>query len=75
MLEHNLINVFSCTSAIDALTCLRQVDSNTLETINTEINASGFFGTFVFVPVVDGTFITERPTQLLTVGKVNGVRS
>lgn len=38
------------------------------------INNSGFFGSFVFVPVVDGIFITDRPTQLLKQGKVNGVR-
>ena len=39
-----------------------------------EISVSGFFGTFVFVPVVDGSFITERPSELLKAGKVNGVR-
>ena len=36
-----------------------------------EINNSGFYGTFVFVPVVDGVFITERPSLLLREGKVN----
>jgi hypothetical protein len=30
-----------------------------LESANLEISASGFFGTFVFVPVVDGNFITD----------------
>ena len=38
-----------------------------------EINTNGFFGTFAFVPVVDGSFIIERPTELLKAGKVNGV--
>jgi len=64
----------SCASAKDTLNCLRKVDVDVLQAANTEINNSGFFGTFVFVPVVDGTFITERPTQLLKQGKVNGVR-
>ena len=64
----------SCSSAQDTLDCLRAVDVNSLQNANLEINASGFFGTFVFVPVVDGSFITERPTELLKAGKVNGVR-
>ncbi|KAF9443305.1 alpha/beta-hydrolase [Macrolepiota fuliginosa MF-IS2] len=61
-----------CSSATDTLACLRQVDVNVLEQANTNISGSGFFGTFLFVPVVDGHFITERPTQLLRQGKVNG---
>ena len=65
---------FSCSSAQDTLECLRAADINDLQGINLEINASGFFGTFVFVHVVDGSFITERPTELLKAGKVNGVR-
>jgi len=51
---------------------LRAVDVNSLQSANLGICASGFFGTFVFVPVVDGSFITERPTELLKAGKVNG---
>ena len=65
---------FSCSSAQDTLDCLRTVDVNSLQSANVEISVSGFFGTFVFVPVVDGSFITERPTELLKAGKVNGVR-
>ena len=64
---------FSCSTAQDTLDCLRAADVNSLQSANLEINASGFFGTFVFVPVVDGSFITERPTELLKAGKVNGV--
>ncbi|KAE9408465.1 alpha/beta-hydrolase, partial [Gymnopus androsaceus JB14] len=56
----------------DSLTCLRGVNETLLETINTNINEGGFFGTFVFVPVVDGTFITQRPIEALKQGKVNG---
>ena len=64
---------FSCLSAQDTLGCLRAADVNCLQSSNLEISASGFFGTFVFVPVVDGSFITERPTELLKAGKVNKV--
>ncbi|KDR83231.1 hypothetical protein GALMADRAFT_221150 [Galerina marginata CBS 339.88] len=62
----------NCSSAADTLNCLRNADLNTLQTANKVINSSGFFGTFVFVPVVDGTFITDRPTQLLKEKKING---
>ena len=61
----------SCSTAQDTLECLRSVDVNSLENANLEINNSGFYGTFVFVPVVDGVFITERPSLLLREGKVN----
>ncbi|KAF7338706.1 COesterase domain-containing protein [Mycena sanguinolenta] len=62
----------NCTSATDQLACLRAVDATTLETANNNINIGGFFGTFLMVPVVDGVFITQRPTLSLLEGKVNG---
>ncbi|KAJ7235638.1 alpha beta-hydrolase [Mycena haematopus] len=62
----------NCTSATDPLACLRAADSTTLETTNTNINLGAFFGTFLVVPVIDGTFITQRPTLSLLEGKVNG---
>ncbi|KAF8183427.1 Alpha/Beta hydrolase protein [Pholiota molesta] len=65
LLFSEVVSQTNCTSSKDSLECLRGVDVNTLQAANTEINASGFFGTFVFVPVVDGTFITARPTELL----------
>jgi len=64
-----------CASASDTLKCLRQANVTALQAANTEINASAFFFTNVFIPVVDGTFIIDRPTQLLKDKKVNTVRS
>jgi hypothetical protein len=64
----------SCGSNLDTLSCLRAADVNTLQTLNYDINFNGFFGTFVFVPVVDGTFIMERPTITISKGRLNGVR-
>ncbi|KAH9486198.1 putative secreted lipase [Psilocybe cubensis] len=61
-----------CSSSADTLNCLRLADVNVLQAANVAINTAGFFGTFVFVPVVDGTFIQGRPTQLLKQKKVNG---
>ncbi|KAJ6470424.1 alpha/beta-hydrolase [Mycena sanguinolenta] len=63
----------NCTSATDPMTCLRAVDVDTLQTINTNITAAAFFRTFVVVPVIDGIFITQRPTLSLSEGKVNGL--
>ncbi|KAL4263890.1 Carboxylic ester hydrolase [Pleurotus pulmonarius] len=61
-----------CGSASDALSCLRAVNASTLQAANVNVSRSGFSGTYVSVPVVDGEFITQRPTQALRQGKVNG---
>ncbi|KAJ6577831.1 Alpha/Beta hydrolase protein [Mycena capillaripes] len=62
----------NCTTATDWMACLRAADATVLETANNNINIGGFFGTFLLVPVVDGVFITQRPTVSLMEGKVNG---
>ncbi|KAF9459592.1 Alpha/Beta hydrolase protein [Collybia nuda] len=63
----------NCSLAHDSLDCLREVDVNALENINNIVAGSGFFGTFLFAPVVDGTFITQRPLKALEEKRVNGV--
>ena len=60
-----------CFVARDALECLRQVGAPTAHKVN--VSNSGFFGTCVFVPVVDGTLITKRATESVHLGRVNGV--
>ncbi|KAJ7737696.1 Alpha/Beta hydrolase protein [Mycena metata] len=62
----------NCSTATNAMTCLRAASATTLETANVNINNGGFFGTFLFVPVVDGKFITQRPTLSFMQRKVNG---
>ncbi|KAF7365126.1 Carboxylic ester hydrolase [Mycena venus] len=59
----------NCTKPLD---CLRGVDSATLANININLILAGFQGTFTFVPVIDGSFITQSPTDAITQGKVNG---
>ncbi|KAG1888688.1 Alpha/Beta hydrolase protein [Suillus subluteus] len=61
-----------CGSSSDTLSCVRAADVNTLETLNSNINLDGFYGMLTFVPVVDGTFIVERPTVTLSKGRLNG---
>ena len=51
----------------------RSASASALQTANTAINYADFYGTYVFVPVVDGTFIVERPTVTLEKRRVNGV--
>lgn len=62
----------SCGNATDAFGCLMEVPGVTLESVNNQILTSGFFGTFLFAPVVDGDFIVERPIATLERGIVNG---
>ncbi|KAF7346430.1 Carboxylic ester hydrolase [Mycena sanguinolenta] len=66
-----LIDDPSCNGT-DPLGCLRTVDSATLGEINMNVIEHGFQGTFTFVPVVDGSFIVQSPTDSLIQGKVNG---
>ncbi|KAL0578556.1 hypothetical protein V5O48_003457 [Marasmius crinis-equi] len=71
-LYHQVVDSVNCTTAQDTLACLRKADTTALQTANTNINLAAFFGTFAFVPVVDGTFIKQRPIEALKEGKVNG---
>ncbi|EJD07869.1 alpha/beta-hydrolase [Fomitiporia mediterranea MF3/22] len=52
--------------------CLVDADAGTLESANAVINESGFYGTFVVVPVVGGDMIVERPIQTINRGRLNG---
>ncbi|PPQ73249.1 hypothetical protein CVT26_015059 [Gymnopilus dilepis] len=61
-----------CTTATDTLACLRKVKAETLHTVGAKISSNAFYGTFLHVPVVDGTFITDRPTELLGRKQRNG---
>ncbi|KAF9064636.1 Alpha/Beta hydrolase protein [Rhodocollybia butyracea] len=72
LLYSEVVAQTNCTSATSALACLRSVDANALGKINVNISSGGFFGTFIFAPVVDGSFIRQRPTESLKQGKVNG---
>ncbi|KAK7013829.1 carboxylic ester hydrolase [Favolaschia claudopus] len=58
----------NCTS----LACLRSAPVSALQQANLDINAAGFSGVCVFVPVIDGDFIRQSPAKALTEGKVNG---
>ncbi|KAH7888217.1 Alpha/Beta hydrolase protein [Phlebopus sp. FC_14] len=71
LLYNEVLNGTGCGSDSDTLSCLRNADVSALQTVNYNINLAGFYGTFVFVPVVDGTFIIERPTVTIAKGRLN----
>lgn len=62
-----------CSNATDTFECMVDVDEAILQSANSVINNSGFFGTFVLVPVIDGEFIKTSPTKQITSGRLNGV--
>lgn len=60
------------TNFTDKLSCLRSTDVDVLTQANNAIGAANFFGTYAWVPAVDGTFSTEWPLVLLEKGQLNG---
>ncbi|KAG0693371.1 Alpha/Beta hydrolase protein [Suillus ampliporus] len=72
MLYSEVVDGTNCSSSSDTLSCLRAADIDTLQTLNYDINTNGFSGMPIFVPVVDGTFIVERPTVTISKGRLNG---
>ncbi|KAF7342793.1 Carboxylic ester hydrolase [Mycena sanguinolenta] len=57
---------------LDALDCLRTVDTARLQEINQNIISASLYGTTTFGPVVDGSFITQSPMVALEQRRVNG---
>ena len=54
--------------------CLAAAPSALLQNASGTVSSSGLFGTFAFLPVVDGDLIQERPSLQLSRGKVSGKR-
>ncbi|KAG2017587.1 carotenoid ester lipase [Coprinopsis cinerea AmutBmut pab1-1] len=73
-LYNQTASLSGCDASEDSLACLRGLEASALQEINAALCASGFQGTFVFVPVVDGTFIKERPSVTFRRGRLNGKR-
>ncbi|KAG6906117.1 hypothetical protein DXG01_015840, partial [Tephrocybe rancida] len=71
-LYNQVVSQVNCTSATDTLACLRAVDFSELDATNQDITSRALPRTFVFFPVVDGTYITQRPSKALSEHKVNG---
>ncbi|KAJ7769912.1 Alpha/Beta hydrolase protein [Mycena metata] len=69
-LYSEVVTKTNCTAAEDSLACLRSADAASLIAAHESIIGVGF--RVKFVPVVDGDFITQRPTLSLAQGLVNG---
>lgn len=54
--------------------CLVGKDTKTLQIASFLVSASGTYGTWAFLPVTDGAFIQQRPSEQLLKKQVNGVR-
>lgn len=53
--------------------CLLAAPTDTLINASAQISQSGNFGTWAFLPVTDGVFVQDLPSQQLLRKKVNGV--
>ncbi|KAL1738845.1 Alpha/Beta hydrolase protein, partial [Schizophyllum fasciatum] len=60
-----------CSTARNHMRCLRGADPNLLLAVNYEMSMKAYYGTFLFVPVIDGKFILQRPSQNLAHRKLN----
>lgn len=54
--------------------CLVGKDTATLQNASAHVSTSGAYGTWAFLPVTDGVFIRQRPSQQLLQKQVNGIR-
>lgn len=52
--------------------CLSSASFAKLAIASNIVSAGGFYGTWAFVPVTDGTFVTQVPSAQLLTGKLNG---
>ncbi|KAK5071993.1 hypothetical protein LTR64_004227 [Lithohypha guttulata] len=53
--------------------CLLNVPTDTLINASTRITQSGTYGTWAFLPVTDGVFVQDLPSQQLLRKRVNGL--
>ncbi|KZL63981.1 carboxylesterase 2 [Colletotrichum tofieldiae] len=59
-------------TADDTFDCLVTTDTLTLQKASANVSESGVYGTWGFLPVTDGVFIQQRPSQQLVDKRVNG---
>ncbi|KAG7095883.1 hypothetical protein E1B28_006572 [Marasmius oreades] len=71
-LYNQVVEQTNCAFSADSLACLRKADTQALQAANMNVSMAGFYGTYMFVPVVDGKYVRQRPTEASKQGKVNG---
>ncbi|KAF1926615.1 alpha/beta-hydrolase [Didymella exigua CBS 183.55] len=63
-----------CSNSKEKLQCLRDADTVVVQNASAKVSEAGPFGTFAFLPVTDGSFVKQRPSQQLAARAVKGVR-
>ena len=63
-----------CSGSNDKLSCLRSADTVVVQNASFKVSEAGPFGTFAFLPVTDGSFVKQHPSEQLAVKAVKGVR-
>ena len=67
------VDVRSCSGASNKFSCLQGVSLDTLEAANVQLCKEYFSGEFTWVPVIDGTYVVDRPYKTIQSGSMNGV--
>ena len=63
-----------CSGVSNVFDCLINADTAVLQNASATVSVSGDYGTFAFLPVTDGKFITATPSQQLLQKAVSGKR-
>ncbi|KAL1607553.1 hypothetical protein SLS59_002521 [Nothophoma quercina] len=71
---NDFVAAAGCSSSTDKLACLRSADTVVVQNASAKVSEAGPFGTFAFLPVTDGSFVKQRPSQQLAARAVQGVR-
>ncbi|KAK4688197.1 hypothetical protein P7C73_g1908, partial [Tremellales sp. Uapishka_1] len=71
-LYQRLVGYTNCTTASDTLSCLRSLSLDALIAADYNATVDSGPGDYTYTPVVDGTFVADRPSVLLAQGKING---
>ncbi|KAL4998921.1 Alpha/Beta hydrolase protein [Aspergillus recurvatus] len=69
------VELAGCGAASAPFDCLLDAPTEALQNASAQVSTSGsVFGSFAFLPVIDGEFLTTRPSQQLLVADVSGQR-
>ncbi|KAJ4320509.1 hypothetical protein N0V94_003372 [Neodidymelliopsis sp. IMI 364377] len=71
---NDFVAAAGCSSSKDKLQCLRNAETQIVQNASAKVSEAGPFGTFAFLPVTDGTFVKQRPSQQLAAKAVKGMR-
>ncbi|BFZ57301.1 hypothetical protein PYCC9005_004352 [Savitreella phatthalungensis] len=62
---YRFVRAAGCANSTDKVACLRAAPSNILAVASNDVSQTAPYGSWAFTPVVDGTFVTGRPSELL----------